>query len=565
MIDLDNNFARGNNEFPKDLAEAFSMVDAFTNRGTNNPQSRRQPSVATVPPTNPTIAPTTPPTTSVVETHENGMTYAQVGEIVPGIDGTTKPGVPCYKCGRHGHYANYCPSAGPVQMVQMETISNADPEFTFTQMTDDYSNIPSHWVLLDSQSTVSVFKYRGYLSNIRQSPSTLKVKTNGGVQTCTKIGEVKNFGTVWYDPKSLTNILSLAAVRKICRITMDSNIEPSLNVHRTNGTIMKFVEHTNGLYYHDPMEFFSSTIVLPIGCHVTTKDETLGCVTVEICSAKADVDTPTNRNAVGTKLAPTSHQTPTNRDTVGICLVTTKSNNTTDRTTVGTKSASTDHHFPTDCSSIGKQSQSRDTCQNGEKPRKPTVLHMHRVLSLCLIIFTYTTTFSRNFRFRTVVLLNAAPMSTMLLDPAMFVVDLFDDGGFGVTKPMGSSSGFNTVQTSQTVMTDGIDAGQGVPYKYDQVVNSGALSIKVAGQQNDETSKSPKCPTTGANDGASNFSDAALHITLESKVPGAHNTSKSGAQGAHNMNESGAQRAHKKSSVPRSVLIEERVGLSPEK
>jgi hypothetical protein len=80
------------------------------------------------------------------------------------------------------------------------------------------------------------------------------VQTKGGTQVSNKVGDIKNFGTVWYNPESLANILSLADVRKQCRVTMDTKIEPAMCVHRPNGKIMKFVEFVNGLYFHNPIE-----------------------------------------------------------------------------------------------------------------------------------------------------------------------------------------------------------------------------------------------------------------------------------------------------------------------
>jgi hypothetical protein len=62
---------------------------------------------------------------------------------------------------------------------------------------------------------------------------------------------VRNFSNVWYNPHSLANILSMAEVRKVCRITMDTSIEPAMTVHRKDGSCMKFSEYKSGLYYFD--------------------------------------------------------------------------------------------------------------------------------------------------------------------------------------------------------------------------------------------------------------------------------------------------------------------------
>ena len=136
--------------------------------------------------------------------------------------------------------------------------------FTFTNVDrEDLALIPSTWVLLDSQSTVSVFRNACLLTNIRASTNKLKVITNGGTQTSTLVGNVPNFGPVWYNPKSIANILSLAAVRKVCRITMDTAVEAAMIVHKRDGLTMKFKEFSSGLYYYDAAVGSNDNMVNP--------------------------------------------------------------------------------------------------------------------------------------------------------------------------------------------------------------------------------------------------------------------------------------------------------------
>jgi hypothetical protein len=119
-------------------------------------------------------------------------------------------------------------------------VGHQPEECLFTQAATGHNLIPPTWILLDSQSTVSVFNNRHLLSDIRTSPQTLRVHTNGGTQLSTQMGHVKNFGHVWFNPDSLANILSMAEVRKVCRITMDTSVEPAMFVHQRDGSIMKF-------------------------------------------------------------------------------------------------------------------------------------------------------------------------------------------------------------------------------------------------------------------------------------------------------------------------------------
>ena len=118
------------------------------------------------------------------------------------------------------------------------------------------SPIPSTWVLLDSQSTVSVFRSAELLSNIQRSASTLTVLTNGGPQLSEWEGTSQLFGKIWYNPTSLANILSLALVRRLYRVSMDTDVDSTINVHLPAGRIMRFQEFKTGLYYFDAASFF---------------------------------------------------------------------------------------------------------------------------------------------------------------------------------------------------------------------------------------------------------------------------------------------------------------------
>ena len=117
---------------------------------------------------------------------------------------------------------------------------------------DSNQGIDPNWILLDSQSTISVFRNPAMLSNIRPSPHTMRAMTNGGHQDSNMVGDFPNLGEVWYNPHSIANILSLSDVRKVCRVTMDSDAGLSINVHRLDGSIMPFIEHPSGLYVYNP-------------------------------------------------------------------------------------------------------------------------------------------------------------------------------------------------------------------------------------------------------------------------------------------------------------------------
>eukprot|EP00957_Ditylum_brightwellii_P151175 11511106-Ditylum_brightwellii.AAC.1 len=54
------------------------------------------------------------------------------------------------------------------------------------------------------------------------------------------IGDLPGFGTVWYYAKGIANILSLAKVAKLFRVTYDSNNGKGFVVHKTDGTSRVF-------------------------------------------------------------------------------------------------------------------------------------------------------------------------------------------------------------------------------------------------------------------------------------------------------------------------------------
>ncbi len=225
LIELDNLFSCGVDQYPKDVVAAHSLLVNY--------QAPKGPI-------------TKPPPTKTEEGDDNddALTFTQVGSATAGTDGTLHAHITCFSCKSKGHYSNMCPSTDGVQLFQVEQPDDADTGvgFTFTSIESKHQTIPTTWVLLDSQSTVSVFCNKFLLTRICRCNTPLKVFTNGGQQISTLIGEVKNFGTVWYNPHSLANILSLAQVRKRFRVTMDTAVEASISIHHLNGTVMKFTE-----------------------------------------------------------------------------------------------------------------------------------------------------------------------------------------------------------------------------------------------------------------------------------------------------------------------------------
>lgn len=224
MTSLANDFAMGVDKYPNDLNAAYALLCNFEAPYSGNRQSNQQ-------------------QTQQNEIGLQEMTFVQAaGPPVPGRNGILHERITCHRCRCFGHYADQCPSE--ISLTQFCFTSGA-PVNPSTMC------LPSHWILLDTQSSISVFKNPAMLSNIRPSAEPLTVYTNGGSQVSHLCGDIPNLGTVWFNPQSIANILSMAQVRRVCRVTMDTAIEPTIVVHKKNGGTMLFKEMSNDLYVHD--------------------------------------------------------------------------------------------------------------------------------------------------------------------------------------------------------------------------------------------------------------------------------------------------------------------------
>jgi len=186
--------------------------------------------------------------TSVQAEGGHAIYEQQVAASIAGTDGVWHPGISRYGCnGYDGHYSDECPGATTTDTAGMTLTQYG---LMLAQATEN--GIDPNWILLDSQSTISIFHNRNMLTNIRCSDRTLHALTNGGHQVSNMIGDFPNLGEVWFNKDLIANILSLAKVCKVCQVTMDTNNEPAMHVHRLDGSVMIFIEHESGLYIYNP-------------------------------------------------------------------------------------------------------------------------------------------------------------------------------------------------------------------------------------------------------------------------------------------------------------------------
>ena len=95
------------------------------------------------------------------------------------------------------------------------------------------------------------------LSNFGDANRSLTLYCNAGKAIINKKGDLKGYGTVWYHPDSIANILSRHNAQKKNKVTYDSTQEKGLIVHKADGTSHVFMPSNKVLFYSDVKSDFA--------------------------------------------------------------------------------------------------------------------------------------------------------------------------------------------------------------------------------------------------------------------------------------------------------------------
>jgi hypothetical protein len=79
----------------------------------------------------------------------------------------------------------------------------------------------------------------------------MDIHCNAGVTTTYLVVDLPGYGTVWYHPEVIANILSLARVKEKCSVTYNSVDGNSFVVTKPDGRTHRFQQSPSGLYYVD--------------------------------------------------------------------------------------------------------------------------------------------------------------------------------------------------------------------------------------------------------------------------------------------------------------------------
>ena len=94
-------------------------------------------------------------------------------------------------------------------------------------------------ILLDTGSTISVFKTKKMLTDVKPSKETMRALTNGGFQDSKMRGILPGFFPVWVNEQSRLNILAWKDIRERFRITADTAVADEVIVHLDNGIMVR--------------------------------------------------------------------------------------------------------------------------------------------------------------------------------------------------------------------------------------------------------------------------------------------------------------------------------------
>lgn len=193
----------------------------------------------------------------------------------------------CYCCGKAGHKSPSCRDKGKpkeewaINKVQSHAQAKASSDASSVTQPSVNNNTPpssmsssvtgwagAHielqfqqfnanqmrdWILLDNQSSVSVFCNRHLVENIRNSnEGDMHLSTNGGILVTNQKADLPQWGEVWFNESAITNIISYAEMADRYRIIYDSGKEDAFIVHLSNDKAVRFNRLHNNLYVFKP-------------------------------------------------------------------------------------------------------------------------------------------------------------------------------------------------------------------------------------------------------------------------------------------------------------------------
>jgi hypothetical protein len=149
-------------------------------------------------------------------TISNGRNICQVGNLT----------ITCYQCGQSGHYANQCMNNSgetaqlqqnnrfsgiwvPANQVQVTNTTIPGTSIDNYYCSTSFTFCEHHQLSFGTldQSTINIFVNEVLITNICQAKSGVYVLSKGGISYTELVGDLPGYGTVWYNPEGVANIL----------------------------------------------------------------------------------------------------------------------------------------------------------------------------------------------------------------------------------------------------------------------------------------------------------------------------------------------------------------------
>lgn len=248
-----NDFARGTNNYPRTRVAAYELLNSYK----------------------PLVRKVTTRGNDGVSFHNSGHPGGNKEDESGTANVNNGRGSGCFKCGGNGHIARDCPTNDSDDGAGVSSNSGGGGKGSksdqadskegkecgaatfFTTTMNGYTfheggPMPKTWVLLDNQSTLDVFSNGDLLENIREGLGSMTIHCNAGSTRTTMIGDLPGYGTVWYNPDGVANILSVSRViDRGYQVRYDSQVENRFLVVTPDGDEVAFKQSEQGLFYFD--------------------------------------------------------------------------------------------------------------------------------------------------------------------------------------------------------------------------------------------------------------------------------------------------------------------------
>ena len=103
--------------------------------------------------------------------------------------------------------------------------------------------LPREWIILDNQSTVRIFSTDKLLRNIRTVDKQVSVQCNAGTTITNMVGDLQGFGEVWYHPKGIAKIQSMALVEDKLRWEITYYKDGGFKAQKAYGSVRSFFRY----------------------------------------------------------------------------------------------------------------------------------------------------------------------------------------------------------------------------------------------------------------------------------------------------------------------------------